>query len=99
MPTPYAPNITSAAFEVGHATDRGRSGKNNEDNYALFETTHQTTGDPPVTVPAYVAVVADGIGGSASGEIASDLAIKAFVESFERSATFKTKDRLDAAIH
>lgn len=100
MPNPHVSSLSATNFEVAYHTDAGRSGKNNEDNYALFETKHQNNGDPPVTMPAYVAVVADGIGGSASGEIASDLAIEAFVESLKKSANapFRLDDRLDTAI-
>ena len=100
MPNPFVDPFVDAAnttYTLAHATDPGRSGKNNEDNYALF-TSIQRLKDGS-DLPVQVAIVADGIGGSASGELASQLAIDTFVETFKQNITLNVHDRLALAIH
>ncbi len=94
---PYLAYANDPQFIIGHATDAGRSGKNNEDLYAVFET--QFTGDSTgfASSKVIVAVVADGIGGSVAGEMASDLAIQVVVASF-RDTNKPVPLRLEEAI-
>ena len=62
---------TKDAVEVAGATDPGRVRKNNEDNFAV---------DPELGL----LLVADGMGGHNSGEVASDIASKTIVEFARR---------------
>ena len=57
---------------VAAATDPGMKGKNNEDQFAVsaFKVSEK---DP---TPSVFAMVADGIGGHRSGEVASDIAVE-----------------------
>lgn len=71
--------------EIGHQFDAGRSGKENEDNYGLFAIRHSSP-DPNIgDVDIQIAVVADGIGGSAGGAEASYLAVHTIQEVLSRS--------------
>ncbi len=97
MPTPFV-NFKSTYFLVGNHTDAGRTGKNNEDNYAVFEADQPPNQRNASPTPVYVAVVADGIGGSASGEVASQLAIDEFVTKFMQENDAGLHERLTAAI-
>ena len=98
MPNPFV-DVADTSYTIAHATDPGRSGKNNEDNYAVFGSTQQLSNGPDGYVPVQVAVVADGIGGSVSGEVASQLAIDTFVEEFKRGINLNVHNRLETAIH
>ncbi|RME63306.1 MAG: hypothetical protein D6790_04895 [Caldilineae bacterium] len=73
---PMEPNgvtdIQAHEFAIGRYSDPGRTGKNNEDYYGVFIRSIPTREGPQ---PFCVAVVADGIGGSARGEDASRLAV------------------------
>lgn len=91
MPLPTGASGASALVEVDLAalSDRGKVRTNNEDHYLilrfgrLFETLF--TNLPPGDVPSstreigYGMAVADGVGGSAAGEVASSLAIQTVV--------------------
>ena len=61
----------SAHFPVFAVTDPGKSGKNNEDNYAV--SAHTLSESDPT--PSIFAIVADGVGGHQAGEVASSLAV------------------------
>ena len=75
IPSENTPFVT-AAF-----TDPGRSGKNNEDRFAVTSFTLSKT-DP---VPVLFAMVADGIGGKQAGELAAEIAVETIVSSVEKS--------------
>ena len=61
------------AFLMAHAgTHEGRSGKNNEDRYAISTYQVSKTDD----TPPLLAVVADGVGGHQAGEIAAEMAVE-----------------------
>lgn len=72
-------DVKANTLVVGRLSDPGRSGKNNEDYYGVFTHTGVTREGPQ---PVFVAVVADGIGGSASGEDASRLAVTTIRDYF-----------------
>lgn len=84
-------------FIVAHKTDAGRSGKNNEDDYAVFEGRYQPA-DGAAAQTAQIAVVADGIGGSVSGEVASRTAIETMVESLTSKPIQNVSASLEYAI-
>lgn len=88
-------SLTNPALLVGDLSDAGRSGKNNEDSYAIFEACQEESSDQVRYHP--VMVVADGIGGNAGGETASRLAIDSFVDLLQaRSNTPLPKRMVDA---
>jgi len=62
----------SAHLPVFAATDPGKGGKNNEDNYAV--SAHTLSESDPT--PSIVAIIADGVGGHQAGEVASSLAVE-----------------------
>ncbi len=62
----------SAHLPVFAATDPGKAGKNNEDNYAV--SAHTLSESDPT--PSILAIVADGVGGHQAGEVASSLAVE-----------------------
>jgi serine/threonine protein phosphatase PrpC len=64
--------LESAHFLVFAASDSGRAGKNNEDNYAV--SAHRISESDPT--PSIVAIIADGVGGHQAGEVASSLAVE-----------------------
>ena len=78
-------------FIFGYLSDAGSSGKNNEDWCGLFEYTVPNPNRPGTVLPVFVAVVADGIGGSASGEEASRTAVQTVRDSYERTPVDPTR--------
>lgn len=60
-----------AHLHVAATTHPGMSGKNNEDRYAVSAYFL----DEERTIPAVLAIVADGIGGHRAGEVAAELAV------------------------
>lgn len=68
-------------MKVCGKTDKGRIREINEDDYCLCE---NRNGD-------WLAIVCDGIGGSAAGEVASHLAVKTVYDAFLKAGPF-TKD-------
>ena len=82
---------------IGHGTDAGHSGKNNEDDYGIFEA-HQRMPNAAAPMMVDVAVVADGIGGSNSGEIASKLAVETIADVFRQERDRTISERLELAI-
>ncbi|MEZ4868481.1 MAG: protein phosphatase 2C domain-containing protein [Caldilineaceae bacterium] len=98
MQTPFVEFKSEQVFRVGHLTNEGRTGKNNEDNYAIFEAEQLAEEGGAKPTPVYVAVVADGIGGSVKGELASQQAIEHFVTKFKQERTAPIQERLEGAI-
>ena len=83
----FASGTIDLEIEFGGATDRGKVRANNEDQFAIFRRRRATdvlrSSFGAVPVPedvSYGVVVADGIGGSHAGEVASRLAIQAMLE-------------------
>ncbi len=71
----------SAHLPVYAITDRGRSGKNNEDNYAV--SAHIISESDPT--PSILAIIADGVGGHQAGEVASSLAVEMISQIIAKS--------------
>jgi len=100
------PDSMQVTVELGAATHAGRVRPNNEDSYLVarasrsLETvlTNLQAGDFPVWAAerAYGLVVADGMGGNAGGEVASQLALRAVVEHAISTADWIMRD---AAAH
>jgi len=70
----------------------GRSGKNNEDRYAVVSF---TTDDGH---PVVFAVVADGIGGHRAGEVAAELAVNYIIQQVADSNGRKPLEAIESAI-
>ena len=87
--TPHDPTL----FQIGHKTDAGRSGKNNEDDYGLFATRYPQGG-----ASVQVAVVADGIGGHAGGEWASYITVETMRAVMLDREDISVPQRLEEAI-
>jgi serine/threonine protein phosphatase PrpC len=66
---------------VGAVSDVGRSRSNNEDNYVIFDYARKKADRPAKEVrlssarPGFLLVVADGMGGHSSGQVASQLCV------------------------
>ncbi|MFZ4664436.1 MAG: PP2C family protein-serine/threonine phosphatase, partial [Caldilineaceae bacterium] len=90
--------ISDPTIVIGALTDAGRSGKNNEDNFVVFES--QVGGKEGATGWATVPVlmVADGIGGNVAGETASQMAVDTFREAFVRTQELSPSQRLVEAL-
>jgi len=92
-------NLEALNFAVGHGTHEGRSRTSNKDRYHVFDTQqHIPHVDPPVTIPALVAVVADGIGRTSGGEIASQIAVDSFTLDVENYPYISIQERLENAV-
>lgn len=87
--------VSGGNFIIGSATDAGRIRKNNEDSYAVFDAEWQ---DDIRLAMIKVAVVADGIGGSNAGELASRIAVEKVTSVMQRRATTPIPDRLEQAV-
>ena len=57
--------MKASDIEVAHLSDIGRKRKHNEDSFGLFSLSEDEV----------LAIVADGMGGHASGEVASRMAV------------------------
>lgn len=66
--------VTVSAIEVGNLTDIGKKRKHNEDYYGFFR----------LGEDEFLAIVADGMGGHASGEIASRMAVEIIQEVYSK---------------
>lgn len=74
------------AFDFAALTDVGCKRSNNEDSFGY-------------DVEQQLFVVCDGMGGSAAGEVASNLAVRTLIESFgANSSTAAIEDRINRAI-
>lgn len=98
MPRPYSSLVR---VELGALTHVGRVRSNNEDSYLVF-TTGRTwerllTSLPEGTIPerfnevGYVMAVADGMGGTGGGEVASAMALRAAVAAILNSPNWALK--------
>ncbi len=83
-----------AHLYVAAASHAGRSGKNNEDRYAV--TSYLL--DKKSAVPALLAVVADGIGGHRAGEVAAELAVNHITQVVAQSDGQTPQKTLERAV-
>jgi protein phosphatase len=75
--------MKSVEIEIGNLTDVGRKRTHNEDYYGFFKASEEV-----------LAVVADGMGGHTSGEIASRMAVEIIYENYSKERD--DKDVLEA---
>lgn len=75
--------MKSVAIEIGNLTDVGRKRTQNEDYFGFFETAGEV-----------LAIVADGMGGHTSGEIASRMAVEIIHDNYSKERD--DKDVLEA---
>lgn len=101
-PFPAANRAPRRAVRAAVRTDRGLERENNEDRALFVDLGGDVTFEPPASaqlVPesgAFVALVCDGMGGEAGGEIASRLAVETIVP-FLRSARLAGESELHVA--
>lgn len=89
-----APRIVPVT-RVGLKTDLGCVRDNNEDKAEFYE-----PDDPPtLAIRGSLYVVADGMGGHAAGQIASELAVKKTLTEYYVSPTEDASKALEAALH
>ena len=79
---------------VGARTDLGRMRENNEDKFEFFEPEEPEL----LAVKGCFYAVADGMGGHASGQIASELALKTIVTTYYAGPNENVEESLRAAI-
>ena len=80
-------------LRVASLTHAGRSGKNNEDRFAVASF-NEATGKPVL-----FAVVSDGIGGHLGGEVAASLAVRHILEEVSGSNGIDPRQTMTGAIH
>ncbi|MCC6404065.1 MAG: serine/threonine-protein phosphatase [Fimbriimonadaceae bacterium] len=90
VPLRARPRIT-----VGAKTDIGRIRENNEDKYEFFVPEE----DPVIAAKGLAFIVADGMGGHEAGQIASELAVKTFLETYYAYPGSEPEAALRAAVH
>ena len=83
-----------AHLSVTAVSHPGMTGKNNEDRYAV--SAYTTDGEH--TIPALLAVVADGIGGHRAGEVAAEIAVETISTDVAKSDASQPLQTLRAAI-
>ncbi len=83
-------------MDLGFLSDAGRSGKRNEDAVSVFSVSLQERFK--LAAPITVAVVADGIGGSNAGEVASRIAIDMFRQVMMSDPETPISERLEQAV-
>jgi protein phosphatase len=87
--------VEKAHYPVSAVTDPGKSGKNNEDNFAISAYVLDDS-DP---TPSLVAVVADGVGGHQAGEVASSIAVEMISQLIAESDATHPLATLEGAFH
>lgn len=90
--------ISDPTIGIGALTDAGRSGKNNEDNFVVFESQSGSKEGTTGWSAAQVLLVADGIGGNVAGEMASQMAVDTFREAFAGAQSQSLSQRLVEAL-
>lgn len=86
--------VENAHLQVAAGTHEGRSGKNNEDRYAV--SAFQVSEKRPI--PALLAVVSDGIGGHLAGEVAAEMAVQVITQAVASSDASHPVRTLEGAI-
>jgi protein phosphatase len=81
-------------IRIGARTDLGRVRENNEDKFEFFEPEEPEL----LAVKGSLYAVADGMGGHASGQIASDLALKNVVKMYYADPSEDAAESLRAAV-
>ncbi|MGC8666515.1 MAG: Stp1/IreP family PP2C-type Ser/Thr phosphatase [Chthonomonadales bacterium] len=79
---------------IGAKTDLGRVRENNEDKFEFYEPDDATL----LATRGSLYVVADGMGGAAAGQIASELAIKNFLSAYYDNASDDIPTALQQAV-
>ncbi|MCC6484216.1 MAG: Stp1/IreP family PP2C-type Ser/Thr phosphatase [Armatimonadetes bacterium] len=84
----------SATLLLAARTDLGRVRENNEDKFEFFipSTTRK------LSAKGQLIAVADGMGGHAAGQIASELALKTFIASYFSDNSLSVEDALRSAV-
>jgi PPM family protein phosphatase len=85
--------VELAHMHVAAASHAGRSGKNNEDSYAV--SAYQLADG----TPSLVAVIADGIGGHRAGEVASEISVNTVSQVIAESSGRQPQETLAWAFH
>ena len=86
--------VDAYPIKVSVRTHEGRSGKKNEDRYAVAAFKVSEAED----TPSVLAVVSDGIGGHQAGEVAAELAVRMIAESISESDATAPVETLRAAV-
>lgn len=94
----YVSALSDPNIQIGVFSDPGRTGKNNEDDYAIFEARTVDDAGMPGPQGVLVAVVADGIGGNVGGEMASHLAAQTVHDFMRHHDRLPIRQRLVEAI-
>src|SRR5262245_56761152 len=99
---PVPPASAQVALDLGAASDPGHIRPNNEDSYLVARASRALeavlTNLKPGSFPtwaaerAYGLIVADGMGGQAAGEVASQLALRAVVDHVLSTADWIMRD-------
>lgn len=90
-------SLNNPMILLGYATHPGKSGKNNEDDFVVFDV-DPPSGDGTRSGRMPVALVADGIGGNIAGETASHLTAQTFQDTFRALHQSPPRRRLVEAI-
>lgn len=88
-------NLSLGDLVAGAATDAGRTGKNNEDSFDLFEVDWQ---DGERLRRVQVILVCDGIGGNNAGEVASKIAVETIRLAIADDPTAPLPQRMERAV-
>lgn len=86
--------VEKAHMLVAAGTDPGMKGKNNEDQFSV--TAYQISSTDPTH--SVFAIIADGIGGHRSGEIASDIAVEMICDAIASSDVSQPVEIMEAAM-
>jgi PPM family protein phosphatase len=87
--------LALAHVRVGAKTDLGRIRENNEDKHEFYIPEDRDV----LATKGQIFVVCDGMGGHAAGQIASELALKTFIDVYLTHPSADAKEALSAAIH
>src|SRR5829696_8230232 len=86
--------VTRAHLNVDAQTHPGKTGKNNEDRYAVASFVL----DKRDRTPVLFAVLADGIGGHRAGEVAAELAVNHMMQVVAKSDARHIRKTLEEAV-
>jgi PPM family protein phosphatase len=87
-------SVDEFPFKFAARTHEGRSGKNNEDRYAVSA----FIVDETKKTPSLLAIVSDGIGGHLAGEVAAEMAVEIIQNEVAESDTSSPVETLTEAI-